>query len=430
MPPDGRRYAELKYQGCLLFCTHLSLLILGLVFLLITVRQIGRFTFRIWQVMTVGAVLVLLTGEISLSQALSAINLDVMIFLFGMFVVGEAVSASGLLARISDQICRFAGTRDRLLPVFICVMAVSSAFLINDTVAIIGTPLALSLASRYRIPPTAVLLVLCFSLTTGSVPSPIGNPQNFLVATYWNPPEPFVSFAVGLLVPTIISLCLIVVLMRSRWMKVDDGTFVPPDLPQAPDTRLARVTILSLAILLSLIGIRITGSFFDLPLFPLGTIALSAALPILLLAEQRAAIIRKIDWRTLIFFAAMFVLMQSVYDSGWFQSSVPFTDLTTIPLILAASIILSQLISNVPFIALFQPVIAASGLSSGSMLALAAGSTIAGNLTILGAASNIIVIQQAEKAGFSIRFRDFLLVGLPLTLLQALVYALWLLYFT
>jgi len=379
--------------------------------------------------MTAGAVLVLLTGEISLPEALSAINPDVMIFLFGMFVVGEAVSASGLLARFSDQICRVAGTRDRLLPFFVCVIAVSSALLINDTVAIIGTPLALSIASRFRIPPAVVLLTLCFSLTTGSVPSPIGNPQNFLVATYWNPPEPFVSFAAGLLVPTIISLFLIVLLMRSGWMKVDNGTFVPPDLPHSPDRRFARITVLSLAILLSLIGIRIGGSFFDLPLFPLGVIALCAAFPVLFLAEQRAAIIRQIDWKTLIFFASLFVLMQSVYDSGWFQSSVPFTDLTTIPLILTASIILSQLISNVPFVALFQPVIAASGLSSGSMLALAAGSTIAGNLTILGAASNVIVIQQAEKAGLSIRFRDFLLVGLPLTLLQAMVYALWLLYF-
>ncbi len=420
----------LKYQTDPHFCTHFSLLILGVVFLLITVRQIGRFTFRIWQVMTVGAVLVLLSGEISLPEAISAINPDVMVFLFGMFVVGEAVSVSGLLALISDNICQVAKTRDRLLVVFIGVMAVSSAFLMNDTVAIIGTPLALSLARRYHISPVAVLLVLCFSVTTGSVVSPIGNPQNFLVTTYWNPPEPFVSFATGLLVPTIISLGLVVLLMRSRWMMIDRGTFNHPGIPVEHDTGLFRVTQISLLILFSLIGIRIVGSFFrEVPLFPLWAIAISAALPILILTKRRAMIVRQIDWRTLIFFAAMFVLMQSVYDSGWFQSSVPFTDLTTIPLILTVSIILSQLISNVPFVALFQPIIAASGLSSGCMLALAAGSTIAGNLTILGAASNVIVIQQAEKAGVSIRFCEFLKAGLILTLLQALVYALWLLYF-
>ncbi|WP_342769679.1 ArsB/NhaD family transporter [Methanospirillum lacunae] len=404
---------------------------LGLVFLLITVRQIGRFTFRIWQVMTVGAVLVLLTGEISLPKAISAINPDVMVFLFGMFVVGEAVSTSGLLAGVSDYICKVARTRDQLLLIFITVMAVSSAFLINDTVAIIGTPLALSLAYRYRIPPAAVLLVLCFSLTTGSVPSPIGNPQNFLVASYWNPPDPFLSFATGLFVPTLISLGLIVLLMRTRWMKYDNGSFHPPDLPASPDRNLVRVTILSLLILATLILIRIGCSILGKPsVFPLGVIALSAALPVLLLAKQRVVIIRQIDWRTLVFFVAMFVLMQSVYDSGWFQTSIPFTNLTTIPLILMVSIILSQLISNVPFIALFQPVIAVSGMSSGYMLALAAGSTIAGNLTILGAASNVIVIQQAEKAGVSIRFSDFIRIGLPLTLLQAIIYTLWLFYFT
>lgn len=380
--------------------------------------------------MTVGAALVLLTGEISLPEAISAINPDVMVFLFGMFVVGEAVSTSGILAGLSDYICRVARTRDQLLLVFIVVMALASAFLINDTVAIIGTPLALSLASRYRIPPVAVLLVLCFTLTTGSVPSPIGNPQNFLVASYWNPPDPFLSFASGLLAPTVLCLGLIVLLMRPGWMKCDDNLFHPPDLPAVHDRHLIRVTILSLLILVVMILFRIGCSISGKPLvFPLGVIALSAALPVLVLAKQRFVIIRQMDWRTLVFFVAMFILMQSVYDSGWFQKSIPFTDLTTIPLILMVSIILSQLISNVPFIALFQPVIAASGISSGSMLALAAGSTIAGNLTILGAASNVIVIQQAEKAGVSIRFSDFIRIGLPLTLLQAIVYTLWLLYF-
>jgi len=381
--------------------------------------------------MFAGAVLVILTGEITIPEAVNAINPDVMIFLFGMFVVGEAISASGLLSGVSDYICRVAGTRDQLLLIFVILMAVASAFLINDTIAIIGTPLALMLSRRYHIPPVTVLMVLCFSLTTGSVPSPIGNPQNLLVATYWNPPDPFLSFASGLFFPTIISLALIVLLMRSRWMEKDTENYLLPDLPVYQDPRLCHVTLLSLVILALLIVIRIIGSSLGvLSPFPLGFIALAAALPILLMYKERVTIIRNIDWRTLIFFVAMFVLMQSVYDSGWFQSSISFGDLTTIPLIFMVSIILSQFISNVPFIALFQPVISASGISSGCMLALAAGSTIAGNLTILGAASNVIVIQQAEKAGVSIRFRDFIIIGLPLTLLQAVVYTLWLLYFS
>jgi Na+/H+ antiporter NhaD/arsenite permease-like protein len=85
-------------------------------------------------------------------------------------------------------------------------------------------------------------------------------------------------------------------------------------------------------------------------------------------------------------------------------------------------------VSNVPLVALFLPVLASLGAPAASYLVLAAGSTIAGNLTILGAASNVIILQQAEReagreASFS--FMDMLRVGLPLTLVSAGLYLGW-----
>ncbi len=380
--------------------------------------------------MLAGAVAVILTGEITPEKALVSINSEVMIFLFGMFIIGEAVSASGILAQVSDYICQTARTPDQMLFLFIGLMAAASAVLMNDTVAIIGTPLALALARRYHIHSRIMLLVLCFALTTGSVPSPIGNPQNLLITTYWHPENPFLSFASGLLIPTLLCLGLIFIFMRCKCRENDGTAYSVPVTLQIQDFRFYIATILSLVTLCMFLAIRIIGISSEINRIPLGIIALFAALPVLIVAKQRVILIQRIDWRTLIFFAAMFVLMQSVYDSGYFQSSVSFGDLTTVPLILTMSILLSQFISNVPFIALFQPVITASGISVASMLALSAGSTIAGNLTILGAASNVIVIQQAEIAGVVISSRDFLKVGIPLTLLQSTVYAIWLLYFT
>ena len=67
------------------------------VFLLIAVRQVGRFNLKIWQIMLGGALAVLITGQIAPLDALHAINPDVMLFLFGMFVVGEALVESGYL---------------------------------------------------------------------------------------------------------------------------------------------------------------------------------------------------------------------------------------------------------------------------------------------------------------------------------------------
>jgi Na+/H+ antiporter NhaD/arsenite permease-like protein len=67
-------------------------------------------------------------------------------------------------------------------------------------------------------------------------------------------------------------------------------------------------------------------------------------------------------------------------------------------------------------------ILQAGGGSTTQLMALAAGSTIAGNLTILGAASNVIIIQNAEKQGETISFMEFAKVGVPLTILQTMVY--------
>jgi Na+/H+ antiporter NhaD/arsenite permease-like protein len=63
-----------------------------------------------------------------------------------------------------------------------------------------------------------------------------------------------------------------------------------------------------------------------------------------------------------------------------------------------------------------------AGGSTAQLMALAAGSTIAGNLTILGAASNVIIIQNAEKQDETLTFREFVRVGVPLTAIQVVVY--------
>lgn len=381
--------------------------------------------------MTAGAVAVLLLGAITLEDALNAVHLEVMLFLFGMFVIGEAVCVSGILTRISNTICQVAHTPAQLLCIFIPVMGFSSALLMNDTIAIIGTPLVLSLAMRYRISPQALLLTLCFSLTTGSVLSPMGNPQNLLLVTYWNPPDPFLPFMTGLFIPTVICLGLVFLLMRHRCSVGFDMSRAPhPDILISGDTRLITVTWVSLLVLGCMILLRIVSPFFgDFFSLPLGWMALGSSLPVLLLTRQRIAIFNGVDWRTLLFFISMFILMQSVFNSGCFQSVMDFSSLSSIPMIILLSIVMSQFISNVPFIALFEPVITSAGLSSAAMLALAAGSTIAGNLTIIGAASNVIVIQKAEQAGISISFTEFFRIGLPLTFFQGVVYGCWLTFF-
>ncbi len=410
-----------------------SIIVLLVVFVLIAVRQIGRFRLQIWQAMLLGALTVLLTGQISPAEALKAINLDVILFLFGMFVVGQALEESGYLSHLSSRLFGRAKTVDSLLLLILFGTGLLSAFLMNDTLAIIGTPVMLQIAKKTGIRPKLLLLSLAFSVTIGSVMSPIGNPQNLLVAINGNIPNPFITFLCYLAVPTLINLFLAYFILKFFYRGQLKNEPLNYSADPIVDPGLARLSKISLIIIVILVLAKITTSLLGLGIdFRLTYIALAAALPIILLSPRRLGIIRRIDWTTLIFFAAMFVLMRSVWDSVYFQNIIAdlHLNLQSIGIIMGVSIVLSQLISNVPLVALYLPVLSHLGAAAKEMMALAAGSTIAGNFSILGAASNVIIIQNAEKkAGETLTFWEFVRIGIPLTAVNTLVYWLFFLLF-
>ncbi|NYT07838.1 MAG: anion transporter [Methanomicrobiales archaeon] len=372
-----------------------------------------------------GATAVLLLGQISFADALGSINPDVMLFLFGMFVVGAAVTESGYLQAVSFRLFSRAANPDQFVLLLILSMGLFSAILMNDTIAVIGTPLVIWYAVRMGLSPKGAILALCFAITIGSVATPIGNPQNLLVANYADLGEPFASFLVHLALPTAINLFIAWAVVRLFYPPSGECRILPDGEP-VRDEALARLSKLSLAIILIMVAVRIGAGLTGRDPFPLMFIALAAAAPVLIASPKRISILRKVDWYTLIFFVAMFVLMQSVYDTGFFQSAIDYSGMTSIPVIMTVSVVMSQFVSNVPFVALFQPIIIQEGMSVQQILALAAGSTIAGNLTILGAASNVIVIQQAEREGYGLSFWEFFRIGLPLTILNIVVYSFFL----
>ncbi|CVK32876.1 ArsB/NhaD family transporter [Methanoculleus bourgensis] len=407
----------------------ISIVVLIIVFLLIAVRKIGDVSLGIWQVMLLGAAAVLLTGEITPEEALASIDIDVMLFLFGMFVVGEALAESGYLYHLASRLFSRAESVRHLIFLILVGAGALSALLMNDTLAVVGTPLMLYFARRHGISPKLLLLALAFAVTTGSVASPIGNPQNLLIALSGGVENPFITFPLYLTVPTVISLLVAYVfLCRAFRDELHPAALVHCE-EEIRDPSLAALARLSLILLVLLIVVKVVLVMF-VPEFDirLTWIALVAALPILAGSRRRVEILRRVDWPTLTFFAGLFVLMASVWQSGFFQMLVQGSsiDLSAVPVIATVSVIVSQFVSNVPFVALSLPVLAHLGTSTPVMMALAAGSTIAGNMLILGAASNVIIIQAAEKDGETLTFREFARVGVPLTVVQTAVYVLFL----
>ena len=408
---------------------NIPLATLFCVFALIAMRRIGRMRVAIWQAMVGGAAVVLLTRQIGIEDSIRSIDPDVMLFLFGMFVVGQALVASGYLYSLAYRLFSRAASPGALVMTVLFAAATASTVLMNDTVAIIGAPLMLRLAREHRMDPKLLLLALAFSVTIGSVMSPIGNPQNLLIAVRTGMHAPFGTFFRSLAVPSLINLVLAYGALRLFF----PGSFHTRVLVHVPvavtDPALARLARLAL---LAVVVLGMANALLEQTdmahAMPLSWIALAAALPVLALSPRRGEILRDIDWKTLAFFAAMFVLTESVWRTGYIQSLLVRwrLDLTDVHTIMGLSVVLSQLISNVPLVALYLPLLAHAGAAVHAALALAAGSTIAGNLLILGAASNVIIVQNAEHRGVTLTFVEFARVGIPLTLLGIAVYSLFL----
>ncbi|MED7818722.1 MULTISPECIES: SLC13 family permease [unclassified Francisella] len=397
------------------------------VFILIAIRQVGNIRFQIWQIMLLGTIIVLITRQISITNALMSINLDVMMFLFSMFVIGVALEESGYLSFLSYRLFRRAKNINQLLLYVLFGAGLASTFLMNDTLAIIGTPMLLLMARKYAINPKILLLTLSFAVTIGSVMSPLGNPQNFLIATQANLDNSFITFFRYLCIPTLINLFAAFFLIKLFYKKqINHDYQLNHTYESIKDHRLASLAKMSLIILLSLIFIKIILTFLHFQIqIKLVYITVIAAIPILLFSKNRIRIIAKVDWHSLIFFAAMFVLMASVWQSGFFQLVINNLNinLVSIPIILVVSVVLSQLISNVPLVAMYLPLLSHLGASDKEIMVLAAASTIAGNLLILGAASNIIIIHNAEKkASITITFLEFAKIGIPMTLINIFIY--------
>jgi Na+/H+ antiporter NhaD/arsenite permease-like protein len=404
----------------------LPIIILSVVFLLIITRKIGNLRLQIWHIMLFGAVAVLATLQITPLNALKAINLDVIFFLFGMFVIGEALEHSGYLSELSYKLFKRAKTTDALLLFILFGAGFAAAFLMNDTIAIIGTPIMLLFTRKHNIEGKILLLTLCFAVTIGSVLSPIGNPQNLLIAVQGNMPNPFVSFLLYLFIPTMINLMITFFVIKFFYRTELQKREIVHLREPIHDEKLTRIVKISLLLVFALILLKILFVFAHVPfVFRLTYIAIIGCLPIIIFSKKRLHIVRNIDWSTLVFFASMFILMQAVWDSGFFQSVLDNLNLNiiSIPIIFAVAVLLSQLISNVPLVALYLPLLMHIGVTTKELVALAAASTIAGNLLILGAASNVIIIQNAEsKSEHTITFWEFARIGIPLTIINCLVY--------
>jgi Na+/H+ antiporter NhaD/arsenite permease-like protein len=410
------------------------------IFAIIYVLIVGRIRFKvpIWIAMLIGAILMLVFQIIGPENTIKSIQLDVIMFLFGMFSIVSALERSGMLKLFAIKILSKSKTPNSLLLMFVIGMGLLSAFLVNDTIALVGIPLVIYISKYLEIRPTVFLIALAFGVTVGSVMTPIGNPQNLLIALRSGISLPLVTFMEFLAIPTLINLFLTFFILKIYFKKdllhahvIMNSKMLEDHVIENP--RLAKLSVVVLVATIAGFFVSEILHFVHLAEVPISLVAMAGAAVLYATSSQRREIIKKVDYTVLVFFVAMFVVTAALWDSGaislfmkYLPTPNPNDVLQSNALISLYSVTFGQILSNVPFVNLYNYVMIANGFTGAHVvpwMMLAASSTIAGNLTILGAASTVIIIQAAESRGVrAFTFLEFFKIGSVVTVVNLAVY--------
>jgi Na+/H+ antiporter NhaD/arsenite permease-like protein len=380
----------------------------------------------------VGAAGVLATGVLTFDDAVSAIDFATIVLLLGMMVVVAFLRRASFFDRLASWVLVRVTSPLGLLATTMALSAVLSAILVNDVTCLALTPLVLHLTSNLRLDPRPHLIGLALAANIGSTATLTGNPQNMIIGGLSH--ISYLRFAARLTPIALLSLAagFLVTAWVFRGALHASENEAPPNggkASPAPVNRplrrsQAKLLIKSLVVTVVAVILFFTGA-------PMAIVALCGAAVLLLDRVQPAKIYRDVNWGLLVMFAGLFVVVHAFeihVTRHWGVEKWSVLQDHPVGLLSVVSAALSNLVSNVPAVLLFKPVIPAMPASSQetAWLALAMSSTLAGNLTILGSVANLIVVEIARREGVAISFWDYVKAGVPVTLLTLGIGVAWL----
>ncbi len=407
-----------------IFDIRLTSLIFGVTYLGLACGKIPGLQVDRAGIALIGAVAMLCTGLIDLKAAAESIDMETIALLFGMMVLVGYLQIAGFFQVATGLVVRCRLGPYGLLAMTMGLSGVLSAFLVNDVVCVALTPLMLNVCRRTKQPAMPHLIGLATASNIGSVATITGNPQNVIIGSLSE--ISYLRFAWRLAPIAIIGLVinfLIVALVYRHLLSAARET-AADDSEETDDDRNVnhRLLIKGTAVTIGVVVLFFAGC-------PIATVALGAAAIMMLDTVRPQDIYRRVDWPLLVMFMGLFVLVNT-FDTHVVRtwSIEDWQILTQSPVVVLSglSVVLSNLVSNVPAVLLFKPVVPMTSDPEQAWLALAMSSTFAGNLTLLGSVANLIVVENARREGIEVSFVEYLKVGIPITILTVLLGIVWL----
>ena len=363
----------------------------------------------------IGAAAMVVTGSLTWDDAVLSVDAHTLVLLFGMMIVAAYLRLSGFFSLVTLWAIRRARTPRGLLAAIVGAAGVLSALFVNDVVCLVLAPLVLAITRRLGLPPVPYLIALATAANVGSVATLTGNPQNMLVGSFSS-----VSYRAFLVRQAPVALVGLVAVYAVVWLVYRRA--LPAEIMEgAPPARHAVHYPLMIKTLLA-VGVMLVAFLAGVPI-ALVAIA-GAAYSLLTRRVKPDKVYREVNWGLLVLFVGLFVLTGALERSGFVEelaAGAGRLGLHRPAMLTLVAAVVSNLVSNVPAVLLFKPIIPTLGEPDRAWLILAMATTLAGNLTLLGSVANLIVAEAAREGRVEIGFVEYSRVGVPLTVLTLAV---------
>ena len=362
-----------------------------------------------------GAIAIVALEALTPEQAAASIHLPTLLLLFSFMVISAQMRLGGFYGWVTLRIAALPVSPAALLAATMGVIAVLSAVFSNDVVCLAVAPVLADASRRRGLDPVPYLIALACAANIGSAATLIGNPQNMLIGQVLG--LPFGGYFLEAIVPVVVGLGIAWALISLNLKKKnfpETGTKGEEKLDLWQSAK-------GLAVAAALVIVFL---FTDVP----REVAALTGAGLLLMSRRlhSSKMLGLVDWELLVLFIGLFVVNHAFAQTGLGEKAMTELAARGVPLaergpLFGATLVLSNLVSNVPAVMLLLP--AATEPFSGPMLALV--STLAGNLFIVGSIANIIVVDAARRRGIVINWRTHAKTGVPVTIATLAVTAVW-----
>ena len=368
------------------------------------------------------------------SEASAGINWETIVFIAGMMIMVEGMANSGFFRWLCMKIAKL--VKYQIIPIFITFMLLSfvlAMFIDSITVILFLVAVTVELSQLLKFNPVPMILAEIFCANLGGSATMCGGPPNIIIGTSLG--FSFADFVTNTGLIAVIALVLVVIYFYFIFRKElteNAGKIDPSTLPDPEEAIVSKKGFtISCVIYLCAVVHLVTHSQTGLTVSCIGVFI--AAVTLITSGKDALDLLKKVDYKTLLFFVGLFVVVGGLEQTGILTILAGFIGKVSggnlkvmIAIIIWVSAIASAFIDNIPFAATMIPVIdslaAAQGIDISILAwALAMGTDIGGSATPIGASANVVGIATAAKSGHMIKWGKYCKAMAPATILVVLV---------